>query len=73
MAGALLALIGNATKGGLRVRADAVTRGQHHLYLIVEGESAEAVRSYFAPFGQIGSFTVTPASHCEEVVSRGAC
>ena len=73
MAGALLALIGNAAKGGLRVHADAVARGQHHLFLIVEGETIEAVQTYFAPFGQFGTFTVTPASHCEEVVLRGTC
>jgi len=73
MAGALLALIGNAAEGGLKVHAEAVTRGQHHLYVIVEGANADAVRRYFAPFGQLGTLTVTPASRCEEVVDRGAC
>ncbi len=69
----LLALISNASRGDLRVRGEAVATGGHHLYLIVEGASADAVSRYFAPFGQIGSLTVTPASHCEEVVARGAC
>lgn len=69
----LLALIANAGRGGIHVRGEAVTNGGHHLYLIVEGADADAVSKYFAPFGQIGSLKVTPASHCEEVVRRGAC
>ncbi len=63
----------NAKKHGIAIRAEAVASGQHHLYLIVEASDAEAVRSYFAPFGQLGTLQVTPASPCEEVVHRGAC
>jgi hypothetical protein len=73
MAGGLLAIIHNADKAGIKVHGDAVATGGHHLYLIVDGPSEKAVREYFAPFGQMGSLTVTPASHCEEVVARGAC
>jgi len=72
-ASGLLALIANAGRAGLTVRGDAVTAGRHHLYLIVEAADEDAVRTYFAPFGQLGSLTITPASHCEEVVRRGAC
>jgi hypothetical protein len=73
MAAGLLALIQNARKAGIEIRGDAVTNGQHHLYVIAEAPGEEQVRSYFAPFGQMGTLTVTPASHCEDVVSRGAC
>jgi hypothetical protein len=39
----------------------------------VEGPSERAVRDYFQAFAQAGSLEITPASHCEEVVQRGAC
>lgn len=75
MAAGLLQVVAphNATKQGVTIQAEAVTNGQHHLYLIVEAGTADAVRTYFAPFAQVGSLTVTPASRCEEVVHRGAC
>ena len=73
MAGGLLAIIHNAGKAGIQVHGDAVATGGHHLYLIVDAESEHRVREYFAPFGQMGTLKVTPASHCEEVVARGAC
>ncbi|MGI0071215.1 MAG: sulfite oxidase [Thermoplasmata archaeon] len=63
----------NAQKQGLRIEADAVIRGKHHLVVVVEGPSEEAVRAYLAPFALAGSLTVAPASNCEEVVARGAC
>lgn len=63
----------NASKAGLHLVGDAVARGQHHLYVIVEGPNEAAVRQYLGPFAQVGSLEVTPASSCEEVVSRGAC
>ncbi len=63
----------NAKKAGLTLVGDAVARGQHHLYVIVEGPSEAAVRQYLGAFAQAGSLDVVPASTCEEVVSRGAC
>ena len=73
MAAGLLALIRNADKAGIKIHGDAVTEHQHHLYVIADAPSEAAVRQYFAPFGQMGTLTVTPASHCEQVVARGAC
>lgn len=73
MAMGLLAIIRNAGKAGITIHGDAVTDHQHHLYVIAEAPNEEAVRNYFAPFGQMGTLTVTPASHCEQVVQRGAC
>ncbi len=63
----------NAKKAGLTIRADAVATGKHHLYVVVDGPSEKAVLDYLAPFGQAGSLTVQPASHCEDVVARGRC
>jgi len=73
MAQGLLAIIHGAGKAGIQVHGDAVTTGGHHLYLIVDAPNEKAVRDYFAPFGQMGTLAVSPASHCEEVVARGAC
>ena len=58
---------------GCWCRGEAVANGQHRLYLILEAANADVVRSYFAPFGQLGSLTLTASSSCEEVVHRGAC
>jgi hypothetical protein len=63
----------NAAKAGLTLHGDAVARGQHHLYVIVEGPNEGAVREYLGPFAQAGTLEVIPASSCEEVVGRGAC
>jgi hypothetical protein len=75
MAGALLQVVSptNASKAGIRIFGDAVANGKHHLYLIVDAENESVVRQYFAPFGQLGTLEVTPASHCEDVVNRGKC
>lgn len=75
MAGALLQIVNktNAAKAGIQIHGDAVANGSHHLYLIVDAATEGAVRKYFAPFAQLGTLEVTPASHCEEVVDRGHC
>jgi hypothetical protein len=63
----------NAAKAGLKLHGDAVAKGQHHLYVIIEGPNEAAVRQYLGPFAQAGSLDVIPASSCEDVVARGAC
>jgi hypothetical protein len=75
MAPALLQLVSkpNASQHGIEIHGDAVVRGGHHLYVIVEGPTEQAVQQYFAPFGMVGSLKVHSASHCEEVVARGSC
>ncbi len=73
MARGLLAIIAGAGKAGIKIRGDAVKDHQHHLYIIADADSAEVIKKHFAPFGQVGTLTVTPASHCEEVVARGDC
>jgi len=73
MAAGLLALLKNAGNAGISIHGDAVANHQHHLYVIADAPSEDAVRTYFAPFGQMGTLTVSPASHCEQVVARGEC
>jgi hypothetical protein len=62
-----------AEKHGVKIHGEAVARGQHHLYLIVDGPDEGAVRAWLAPFAQAGSLEVVSASACEEVVARGKC
>ncbi|MGP8073009.1 MAG: DUF3303 domain-containing protein [Thermoplasmata archaeon] len=73
MAVGLPAILHNVGQAGITVYGDAVATGGHLLFLIVEAENEKRVREYFAPFGQMETLKVTPASHCEEVVQRGAC
>ena len=63
----------NASKFGINVRGDAVLDGHHTFYLILEAESADKVQDFMAPFAQMGTVEVSPASHCEVVVARGKC
>jgi hypothetical protein len=72
-AAGLLAIINNAGQAGIKIHGDAVTRGQHHLYIIAEAPEEAALQKYLAPFGQMGTLAIAPASHCEQVVQRGGC
>ena len=73
LAPGLLKVIAAAPQAGVKVLAEAVVDGQHELNLIVEADAAAAVETWMAPFAQMGSVSVRPASHCERVVERGAC
>lgn len=63
----------NAKKFGLQIQAEAVVNGGHALYLIVDSRSDEPIKQFMEPFSHVGSVEILPASHCEEVVSRGQC
>ncbi len=63
----------NAQQNGVNILGDAVVNGAHTLYMIVEAPGEAEVSQYMAPFAQAGSVEVMPASHCEQVVSRGGC
>lgn len=63
----------NAAQHGVTIQGEAVVDGAHTLYLIVDAPSADAVQGLMAPFGQVGSVEVLPASACEVVVARGGC
>jgi hypothetical protein len=69
----LLRILASASGQGVNVLAEAVVDGAHELDLIVDAPSAETVERFMAPFAQMGTVTVRAASHCENVVERGAC
>ncbi len=58
---------------GVTVEGEAVLDGLHTLYLIVDAADESKVKSYMAPFSQMGSVEIWPASSCEKVVERGEC
>ena len=63
----------NLRKHGLSMKGEAVARGEHTLYMIVEAGHEALVRDYMAPFDMAGSVDVYPASTCAGVASRGGC
>jgi uncharacterized protein with GYD domain len=64
---------GNAGKFGINIHGEAVVDGQHTLHLILEAGDRQKVQEFVAPFAQMGSVEVLPASPCEVVVKRGKC
>jgi hypothetical protein len=64
---------GNAGKSGITIQSEAVIDGQHTLYLVLEASNGQKVQEFMAPFTQVGSVEVLPASPCEAVVKRAKC
>lgn len=63
----------NVRKHGITIQAEAVVRGEHTVYMIVEAPGRDQVLEYMAPFALAGTLDVYPASTCAGVVSRGGC
>lgn len=63
----------NAAKHGVSIQAEAVANDKHTLYLIAEASDEEDMNQFLAPFAQVGSVELLPASSCEAVINRGGC
>jgi hypothetical protein len=63
----------NAAEYGVSVQAEAVANDRHTLYLIAEAGDEEQMNRFLAPFAQVGSVDLLPASSCEAVINRGGC
>jgi hypothetical protein len=63
----------NTAKHGVSLQAEAVANDKHTLYLIAEADAEEQVTRFLAPFAQVGSVELLPASSCEVVINRGGC
>jgi hypothetical protein len=61
----------NAAEYGVSVQAEA--NDKHTLYLIAEAGDEEQINRFLAPFAQVGSVELLPASSCEAVINRGGC
>jgi DMSO/TMAO reductase YedYZ molybdopterin-dependent catalytic subunit len=63
----------NVRKHGVSIQGEAVVRGEHTLYMIVESSDESQVREFMQPFATTGSLDVYPASTCAGVVASGGC
>ena len=63
----------NAAEYGVSIQAEAVANDKHTLYLIADAGDEEQINRFLAPFAQVGSDELLPASSCEAVISRGGC
>ncbi len=56
---------------GVLIHGEAVLRGEHSLYMILEADSEEKVREYVRPFAMVGSAEIQPALTCAQVAEVG--
>jgi hypothetical protein len=63
----------SAARHQVKIQSDAVIKGGHTFYLIVEAADQASINRLMEPFAAVGSVEIFPASTCEEVVERGAC
>jgi DMSO/TMAO reductase YedYZ molybdopterin-dependent catalytic subunit len=63
----------NVRKHGVSIQGEAVVRGEHTLYMIVESSDEAQVREFMQPFAMAGSLDVYPAATCARVVASGGC
>ena len=63
----------NVRKLGVQIQGEAVVRGEHTMYLIVDADDESRVREFMQPFQAAGSVSIYPASTCARVVASGGC
>jgi len=57
----------NARENGIGIRGEAIVRGEHTLYLIVEAIDEARLREFMQPFAMAGTVDVYPAGTCAEL------
>jgi DMSO/TMAO reductase YedYZ molybdopterin-dependent catalytic subunit len=63
----------NVRRHGVDILGEAVVRGEHTLYMIIEAAGEAPVREFLQPFSAAGTVDVFPASTCARVVASGGC
>lgn len=63
----------NVRQHGVEIQGEAVVRGEHTLYMIVESDDEDRVRQFVKPFTMAGSVDIYPAATCAGVVASGGC
>ncbi|MEW6581814.1 MAG: sulfite oxidase, partial [Actinomycetota bacterium] len=63
----------NVRRQGVEIRGEAIVRGEHTLYMIVECGDEDRLRGFLRPFAAVGSVDVYPASTCTRAVASGGC
>lgn len=63
----------NAARHGVVIKGEAVVRGAHSLFFIVEAADEAVLQAFLTPFRQVGAVEVMAASTCAGVVASGGC
>jgi DMSO/TMAO reductase YedYZ molybdopterin-dependent catalytic subunit len=63
----------NVRRHGIDIKGEAVIRGEHTLYMIVDASDSERVLDFMQPFVTAGTVDVLAASTCTGVVAAGGC
>lgn len=63
----------NARRYGVTIEGEAVIRGAHTLYMIVDAADAEGLDRFLSPFRQFGTVEALPSNSCDAVVAVGGC
>src|SRR6516165_10726332 len=64
---------GNVARFGVRIKGEAVVKGEHTLYLIAEAADERQLRRFLAPFEEAGSVDIFPGTTCAGVAASGGC
>jgi DMSO/TMAO reductase YedYZ molybdopterin-dependent catalytic subunit len=63
----------NVRRHGIEIQGEAIVRGEHSLFMIVESSDEERVRTFMKPFAEAGDVDIWPASTCARAVASGGC
>jgi DMSO/TMAO reductase YedYZ molybdopterin-dependent catalytic subunit len=63
----------NVRQHGIEIQGEAVVKGEHTVYFIVEAGDEDRLREFLQPFQMAGSLDIYPASTCTRVVASGGC
>lgn len=63
----------NVRQHGVEIQGEAVVRGEHTMYMIIESDGEERLRDFLEPFAQAGTVEIYPASTCVRAVASGGC
>ncbi len=63
----------NVRQYGIQIQGEAVVRGEHTMYLIVEAADEARLHAFMQPFEMAGSVDIYPASTCVRVIAGGGC
>src|ERR1700733_4217502 len=58
---------------GLKIKGEAVIKGEHTVYLIMEAGDDSQLGEFLAPFESGGAVEISPAATCSGVVAAGGC
>ncbi|MGV9869989.1 molybdopterin-dependent oxidoreductase [Rhodococcus koreensis] len=58
---------------GVDIVGEAVVKGEHTMYMIVEATDVAAVDEFVKPLTSVGTAEIFPASTCARVITNGGC